>query len=132
MRQNKSNTNGGKDASVRSPRWRRAIGEGPFVFIIMAVVGIGTGFMALFLKTAIRWISTLITSHLNPHGPDWSLILFPAIGVLAVVALRKVWLKGPISYGVSVIKNKLAHNDPYISPQICYSPLVGADRKSVV
>lgn len=92
---------------ARSLKWiKRRIPERPMIFILSALVGIGAGVMAWGVKSAIGFLSALITRSVNATGPDLWLLLTPPAGVLIVVFLRKYFLHGDISHGVRVIKKK--------------------------
>ena len=102
----------------------RCMGERPFIFILSALVGVGTGIMACLLKQAIAHISELISAHLPSQGPDWSLLAVPAVGVMIVVGLKHLWFKGNISHGVRVIREQIKSDNAHLPTQITYSPLV--------
>lgn len=111
----------------RLAAWREHhVAERPFVFFLSALVGVVAGIMAWLLKGAIGWLSTALTSGVSDKGLDWWLLVSPAVGVTAVVALRRYWLKGDIAQGVRVIRRKLAVRRPDIPSQVSYSPLLAS------
>lgn len=112
---------------AQSLKWiKRRIPERPMIFILSALVGIGAGVMAWGVKSAIGFLSALITRSVNATGPNLWLLLTPPAGVMIVVFLRKYFLHGDISHGVRVIKKKIKAHDSSIPAQITFSPLLTA------
>ncbi|MDE6488343.1 MAG: chloride channel protein [Paramuribaculum sp.] len=103
---------------------RRRIPERPLIFILSALVGCAAGVMAWGMKSSIGFISKLITRGFNATQPDLWLLAAPPAGVLIVVFLRRFFLHGDISHGVRVISKKIKNHDPYIPPQVTYSPII--------
>ncbi len=109
----------------RFKRWRKGkISERPFVFILAAVLGLGAGVMAWALKSAIAFISEIVSRSIHPLGPDWLLLLMPVTGVMITVFLCTKVFHANLSYGVRVITHDIRNHNPFIPAQMTFSPLV--------
>lgn len=118
------NAAGKASLAERLTRWRvRYVKDRPFVFVLAFALGICAGLMAWALKSCIGLISEGLTATIHQWGPDWWLLVSPAVGVLIVVALRSRWWHGHIGHGVRLIKQQLKQHNYNLSPQYIYSPL---------
>ena len=116
-----------KQVSARSRmlRWCSIyLTERPLVFILAATVGLGAGCMAWLLKMAIRYISELVIATVHSVGPNWWLIVVPAVGILIVVFLLYKVFRVNVAHGVRHMQSDMEHHISYVPAKITYIPLV--------
>ena len=106
--------------------WReKYIKERTFVLIISFFVGIGSAIAAIILKNTIHFIQSLLTSDLQ-EGPNYWLLIYPAIGILLAGLFVKYIVRDDISHGVTKILFAISKNKSHIKPHNTWSSLVAS------
>ena len=96
------------------------------IFAVAGVIGLTTGVVAFLLKECIRWVSTLVTSHFNPDGPNYWLLLIPVVGIMLAVAFQRLVVKQDLQHGVDQFTDDLHKRRLDISPKFTYGPLLAS------
>ncbi len=98
--------------------------ERPLVFILAAIVGIGTGVMAWLLKTVISFLYRTARSTIGSVGPDWLMLVAPVVGVLFVVFLLYKVFKVDVTHGVRRMQADIRRHSSNLPAKLTYVPLL--------
>ena len=84
--------------------WRKDhISERQFILLLSLVVGVFTAFAALVLKYLISVIHGLISDNLIISHENYSLLLYPVIGILLSGLFIRYIVRDDIGHGVTKI-----------------------------
>jgi len=84
--------------------WRlKHIRDNNFLLIVASIIGLIAGLAAVILKTSVHFIQELL--RLNNESTDFQFIylIYPAIGLLLTVAMRRFFFKDTSGHGISRI-----------------------------
>ena len=106
--------------------WReKHIKERTFVLIVSFFVGIGAAIAAIVLKNTIHFIQSLLTSDLQ-EGPNYWLLIYPAIGILLAGLFVKYVVRDDISHGVTKILFAISQSKSRIKPHNTWSSMAAS------
>ncbi|MDE6484705.1 MAG: chloride channel protein [Duncaniella sp.] len=105
---------------------RNHIPERVYVIAVLIAVGLVTGVGAFVLKWLVRTINHLLTRHLLPALPDYSLILIPVAGLLITVAFMRYVIHQNISHGSDLVKRRLIEGRFDLRPSMIISPIIAS------
>ncbi|HBH23506.1 MAG TPA: chloride channel protein [Cytophagales bacterium] len=81
--------------------WRRKhISDQQFTNFLATIIGILTGFAAVFLKWVVHYIQQLLTKGFSIEYENFQYIIYPAIGIAIVVIIKKYVVKKPVGHGI--------------------------------
>lgn len=113
------------DVRARILRWCSIyLTERPLVFILAAIVGIGTGIMAWLLKTVISFLYRTVRATIADMEPDWIMLVAPVVGVLFVVFLLYKVFKVDVTHGVRKMQADIKRHSSFLPTKLTYVPLV--------
>lgn len=90
----------------------------------MCVVGLAAGFSAFLLKGGIRLLTQWCQSWLDPNNCNWILLCLPAVGVMLAIVMQKYIFHEDLEAGTGQVKTHLKELNPYMKPNLMYSPLM--------
>lgn len=107
--------------------WRRDhISEKQFILLLSLVVGVFTAFAALFLKYLISLIHGLISHSLEIGQENYSLLLYPVVGILLSGMFIRYIVRDDIGHGVTKILYALSKKNGRIKPHNMYSSVIAS------
>lgn len=87
------------------------------MLIVAAIIGLVCGVAAFLLKTVIAWLTAMVTHHLFPGVPNWSLLLLPVVGIGAAILFQRYAINRNIEHGVEQMSASI-ENKNYNLPSI--------------
>ena len=106
--------------------WRnKKISERKFVLILSFFIGILSGLAAVFLKSAVHYTHHRLTEGFE-EGFNYTLLIFPVIGIFLTVLFVKYVVKDKIGHGVSRILYALSKNNGRLRGHNSYSSIVAS------
>ena len=105
---------------------RRRFSSQVWMVLTVIAAGLVTGAGAYVLKWLVRAINHLIARHLPVDGPDYPVLLVPAIGMLITVAFMRYVIRQNISHGSDMIKRRVMMGDYYLRPSLMISPILAS------
>lgn len=106
--------------------WRnKKISERKFVLILSFFIGILSGLAAVFLKSAVHYTHHRLTEGFE-EGFNYTLLIFPVIGIFLTVLFVKYVVKDKIGHGVSRILYALSKNNGRLKGHNSYSSIVAS------
>ena len=106
--------------------WRnKKISERNFVLILSFFIGILSGLAAVFLKSAVHYTHNRLTEGFE-EGFNYTLLIFPVIGIFLTVLFVKYVVKDKIGHGVSRILYALSKNNGRLKGHNSYSSIVAS------
>ena len=107
--------------------WRKDhISERQFILLLSLVVGVFTAFAALLLKYLISVIHGFISGHLIISHENYSLLLYPVIGILLSGLFIRYIVRDDIGHGVTKILYALSKKNGRIKPHNMYSSVIAS------
>lgn len=106
--------------------WLRKLPEVVAVTVIAVVVGLFAGLAAFLLKRAIGFTTSLLTSGINPHHFNVSLLFYPLAGIILTGLYQRYVLHRNIEHGVERIEACLKSRGYNPGSQYIYSPLLAS------
>jgi CIC family chloride channel protein len=104
---------------------QKHVKERTFVLVISFLIGIGSAFAAIVLKSVIHVIQQISTSHLQPGANVWFLIL-PAGGILLAGLFVRYVVRDDISHGVTKILFAISQRKSRIKPHNTWSSMIAS------
>ena len=81
--------------------WRRHhISDSRFVMLLSVVVGIGAGLGAVVIKRSVGFIENALTKGFSDDIHNYLYFIYPGIGLLIVVLIKKFIIKSPVGHGI--------------------------------
>ena len=107
--------------------WRKDhISERQFILLLSLVVGVFTAFAALVLKYLISLIHGTIYGNLTMSRENYSLLIYPVIGILVSGLFIRYLVRDDIGHGVTKILYALSKKNGRIKPQNMYSSVIAS------
>ena len=107
--------------------WRRNhISERQFILLLSLVVGVFTAFAALLLKYLISLIHGFISGHLFVNHENYSLLVYPLIGIFLSGLFIRYIVRDDIGHGVTKILYALSKKNGRIKPHNMYSSVIAS------
>lgn len=107
--------------------WRRNhISERQFILLLSLVVGVFTAFAALLLKYLISLIHGFISEHLFVNHENYSLLVYPLIGIFLSGLFIRYIVRDDIGHGVTKILYALSKKNGRIKPHNMYSSVIAS------
>ena len=107
--------------------WReKHISEKTLVVILSLFVGVMAGLAAMVLKWLIHFISSILTSFVNPDTGNWLYIIYPCLGILIACWYVRYVVKDNISHGVTRVLYSISQNKSRLKPHNMYTSVVAS------
>lgn len=103
--------------------WKH-ISERKKLLVLSLLVGLGSGFAAVFLTWAIRFIKSLINDGYSLGSYNWQYLLFPGVGMFLSLLLLHFIIKDDIGHGVTKVLLAVSRNESRIKPHNMWSSVV--------
>ena len=102
------------------------IGESKLLLILAIIVGLGSGFAAVFLKQMIHFFQWILTGWFNTPADSFLYLLYPGLGMLAAMLFVMFIIKDNIGHGVTKVLLAVSKNESKIKPHNMWSSLVAS------
>ena len=107
--------------------WRKDhISERQFILILSLIVGVFTSFAAIVLKWLIEYIHGLISGSLAVSEENYSLLLYPVIGIFLSGLFIRYIVRDDIGHGVTKILYALSKKNGRIKPHNMFSSVIAS------
>lgn len=107
--------------------WRKDhISERQFILILSLIVGVFTSFAAIVLKWLIEYIHGLISGSLAVSEENYSLLLYPVIGIFVSGLFIRYIVRDDIGHGVTKILYALSKKNGRIKPHNMFSSVIAS------
>lgn len=107
--------------------WRENhISERTFLLILAFVIGLLSGFAALFLKFLISLIASTLSEHLTISGANYLYLVYPVIGILIVGIYVRYIVRDNISHGVTRVLHAISQNKSRLKLHNTYTSVVAS------
>ena len=95
--------------------WRRHhISDSRFVMLLSVVVGIGAGLGAVVIKRSVGFIENALTKGFSDDIHNYLYFIYPGIGLLIVVLIKKFIIKSPVGHGIPNVLYAISKNSSLI------------------
>ena len=106
--------------------WRvRNVSNKNFILILSALVGVGAGLIALFLKSSVFYIRSLFVDRLDVDTELFWLIFYPTIGILLTAFMKKKVLKDTVKHNVAAILYAISKRNSLMRRHKIFSSMLG-------
>jgi len=107
--------------------WRRHhLSDARFVMLLSIIVGIGAGMGAVVIKRSVGLIEQLLTEGFAHDIQNYLYFIYPAIGLLIVVLIKKFVIKRPVGHGIPNVLYAISKNSSLIKPYQMIASVVTA------
>lgn len=107
--------------------WRRKnLPTRSYLLLLSVVVGIASGLSALILKTAVFKMRGLLLNDLKFDYHNFFILIYPAIGILITVFIKKFLLRDPVRHNITSILHSISRNHSRLKGHKVYSSILGA------
>ncbi len=100
--------------------------EDRLLLILAFVVGLGSGFAAVFLKNLIHFFQWILTGWFNTPADSILYIVYPGIGMLMAMLFVRYLIKDNIGHGVTKVLLAVSKNESKIKSHNMWSSLVAS------
>lgn len=107
--------------------WReKNISQRHFILILSLMVGIFASLAAYVLKSAIRFIQSLLISRFNPDEVNVWYLVFPFIGISLSYLFVRYFVKDDISHGITRILHAISQRKSILKLHNTWTSIVGS------
>ena len=107
--------------------WRRNhISERQFILLLSLIVGVLTALVAILLKYLISLIHSFVSSGLVLSKENYSLLIYPVVGILLSGLFIRYIVRDDIGHGVTKILYALSKKNGRIKPHNMYSSVIAS------
>lgn len=96
------------------------------LFWVSVAIGMITGAAAALLKWIIAHVAELLRPVEILHGPDWTMLAIPVVGILLTGMYQRYVVRSQISHGVDRLVNDLAMKRYDLSGRLTYAPIIAS------
>ena len=100
--------------------------EDRLLLILAFVVGLGSGFAAVFLKNLIHFFQWILTGWFNTPVDSILYIFYPGLGMLMAMLFVRYIIKDNIGHGVTKVLLAVSKNESKIKSHNMWSSLVAS------
>ncbi|MEF9924419.1 MAG: chloride channel protein [Muribaculaceae bacterium] len=119
--------NSGRDWFLKLLVWReKHIKEKNFVLILALIIGVLSGFAALFLKFLIGLIASMVTSHISVSEGNYLYLIFPVLGILISGIFVRYVVRDNISHGVTKVLYALSQKKSRLKSHNMYTSVLAS------
>ena len=102
------------------------MGESKLLLVLAIIVGLGSGFAAVFLKQMIHFFQWILTGWFNTPSDSFLYLLYPGLGMFMAMLFVMFILKDNIGHGVTKVLLAVSKNQSKIKPHNMWSSLVAS------
>ncbi|WP_421874101.1 chloride channel protein [Marinoscillum sp.] len=105
--------------------WRlKHISDNNFLLIVASLVGLIAGLAAVTLKTTVHYVQHLLQQNLDLTKINYLYIVYPAIGIVLTILVRKFVLKDTPGHGITRILRAISKNSSRIRRRYMFSNMI--------
>ncbi len=112
--------------AVSLKRYASSVKEDRLLLILALVVGMGSGFAAVFLKNLIHFFQWILTGWFNTPVDSILYIFYPGLGMLMAMLFVRFIIKDNIGHGVTKVLLAVSKNESRIKSHNMWSSLVAS------
>ncbi len=107
--------------------WRlHHIKDETFMLILSAIIGVLSGLTAWLLKTGVYYMHHFFKTKINPSTFNFSLLIYPFIGIGITVIFKNYLIKDHIKHDISTLLEAISRRKSIIKKHKSYSSILGA------
>jgi len=99
------------DILHRIKQYASRLGESKLLLILAIIVGLGSGFAAVFLKQMIHFFQWILTGWFNTPADSFLYLIYPGLGMLMALLFVKYVIKDNIGHGVTKVLLAVSKNE---------------------
>jgi CIC family chloride channel protein len=107
-------------------RYAARMGESKLLLVLAIIVGLGSGFAAVFLKQMIHFFQWVMTGWFNTPTDSFLYLLYPGLGMLLAMLFVMFVIKDNIGHGVTKVLLAVSQNKSKIKSHNMWSSLVAS------
>lgn len=115
---------------MKLPNFRRLIAQKrhtrTFILILSSIAGIGAGFTALILKTAVFELQAYLTGSVWAENSFYLLFVYPVAGIILLAILRKFIFHDQGRHNITSLLYAISKNNSHVPGHKIYSSVFGA------
>lgn len=105
--------------------WRlKHISDNNFLLIVASVIGLTAGLAAVTLKTTVHYVQHLLQQNLDLTKINYLYIVYPAIGIILTILVRRFVLKDTPGHGITRILRAISKNSSRIRKRYMFSNMI--------
>ena len=105
--------------------WRlKHISDNNFLLIVASLAGLTAGLAAVTLKTTVHYVQHLLQQNLDLTKINYLYIVYPAIGIMLTILVRKFVLKDTPGHGITRILRAISKNSSRIRKRYMFSNMI--------
>ncbi|MAE81903.1 MAG: chloride channel protein [Flammeovirgaceae bacterium] len=105
--------------------WRlKHISDNNFLLIVASVIGLTAGLAAVTLKTTVHYVQHLLQQNLDLTKINYLYIVYPAIGIILTILIRRLVLKDTPGHGITRILRAISKNSSRIRKRYMFSNMI--------
>ena len=106
--------------------WRlQHISDRYFILMLSIIVGVASGLAAYILKTAVFYLHNVLLSDIEFRYDNLLLLVYPSIGILLAVILKKYILNDEIKHNISSILHAISKRNSQMRRHKIFSSILG-------
>lgn len=110
----------------RIKQYAIGMGESRLLLVLAIIVGLGSGFAAVFLKQMIHFFQWILTGWFNTPSDSFLYLLYPGLGMFMAMLFVMFIIKDNIGHGVTKVLLAVSKNQSKIKPHNMWSSLVAS------
>ncbi len=105
--------------------WRlRHISDNNFLLIVASIIGLTAGLAAVTLKSTVHFVQRLLQQNIDFTKINYLYLIYPAIGILLTVLIRKYVVKDTPGHGITRILRAISKNSSVIRKRYMVSNML--------
>ena len=106
--------------------WRmKHMSNEAFMLLLSFVVGIGSGLIALTLKSSVFFMRQLIVKDIDLSSQLYWIIIFPLLGIILTIGMKRFILKDSVGHNVASILYAISKKNSQLSKHKIFSSMLG-------
>ncbi|MFT6881287.1 MAG: CIC family chloride channel protein [Marinoscillum sp.] len=105
--------------------WRlKHISDNNFLLIVASIIGFTAGLAAVSLKSTVHYVQNLLQRNLDASNINYLYIVYPAIGILLTILVRKYIVRDTPGHGITRILRSISKNSSLIRKRYMLSNML--------
>ncbi|MFY0607518.1 MAG: chloride channel protein [Cyclobacteriaceae bacterium] len=105
--------------------WRlRHISDNNFLLIVASIIGLTSGLAAVTLKSTVHYVQHLLQQNIDFTKINYLYLIYPAVGILLTVLIRKYLVKDTPGHGITRILRAISKNSSRIRKRYMMSNML--------
>ncbi len=105
--------------------WRlKHISDNNFLLIVASIIGLTAGLAAVTLKSTVHYVQHLLQQNLDLTKINYLYIIYPAIGIVLTILVRKFALKDTPGHGITRILRAISKASSRIRKRYMFSNMI--------